>query len=250
MNSFVVAAIAFVCLGGASMAALFLTPFMPAAWRDDATTTVIRQIASIFAIMTSLVFGFTLNSAASAYATIDANVHSYATNLIILDHSMRSFGPGAEPARLLLIDYVGEAIDNPARADRSPADADTAGDALNALGEAIAAITAEDEDHTLRLAGLRQQYQRIVEQRWAIVEQSERNIPAPLIAMLVCWLTLIFATFGYRAPRNAAIIALLLVAAAVNASSLYLILDMDVPFSGPIQISDVPLQRALTEMML
>jgi len=38
------------------------------------------------------------------------------------------------------------------------------------------------------------------------------------------------------------------VSAALIAGALYLILDMDVPFSGPIQISSAPLQRALVEL--
>jgi ABC-type proline/glycine betaine transport system ATPase subunit len=38
------------------------------------------------------------------------------------------------------------------------------------------------------------------------------------------------------------------VAAALIASSLYVILDMDEPFSGPVQISPAPLQRAVAEM--
>jgi hypothetical protein len=32
------------------------------------------------------------------------------------------------------------------------------------------------------------------------------------------------------------------------AGAIYLILDMDIPFSGPIQISPAPLQRALAEL--
>ena len=38
------------------------------------------------------------------------------------------------------------------------------------------------------------------------------------------------------------------ISAALIAASVYLVLDMDVPFKGPIQISDQPIRRALTEM--
>jgi len=69
-----------------------------------------------------------------------------------------------------------------------------------------------------------------------------------LIAMLVAWLTLIFAGLGYRAPPNGVTISLFLVSTFLIAASFYLVLDMDVPFDGPIQISDAPLRRALAEM--
>ena len=69
-----------------------------------------------------------------------------------------------------------------------------------------------------------------------------------VLAMLVAWLALIFASFGFRAPKNAITVATYVVSAVLIAGALYLILDMDVPFSGPIQISPMPLERALAEL--
>lgn len=81
-----------------------------------------------------------------------------------------------------------------------------------------------------------------------MLEQSEGAIPAPLLAMVVTWLVLIFGSFGFRAPRNAVVVTSFLVAAALMSGTLYLILDLDAPFSGPIAISHAPLQRVLAEM--
>ncbi|WP_446731594.1 bestrophin-like domain [Pseudomonas sp. OTU5201] len=53
-------------------------------------------------------------------------------------------------------------------------------------------------------------------------------------------MTLVFASFGYRAPHNPMVVTMLLVSASLFAGSVYLVLDMDIPFSGPIQISDDP----------
>ena len=69
-----------------------------------------------------------------------------------------------------------------------------------------------------------------------------------MIVMLVAWLMLIFASFGYRAPRNAVVAASFIGSAALIAAAIYLIIDMDVPFSGPIQVSAKPLQRVLVEI--
>ncbi|TIT17951.1 MAG: DUF4239 domain-containing protein, partial [Mesorhizobium sp.] len=94
----------------------------------------------------------------------------------------------------------------------------------------------------------RQQLQKVIELRWVLAEQSEGAIPGALIALLVAWLTLIFASFGFRAPCNATVVATFVVSAALVAAALYLIMDMDIPFSGPIQISPAPLERALAEL--
>jgi len=44
------------------------------------------------------------------------------------------------------------------------------------------------------------------------------------------------------------VITIFLVASALIAAAVYLIIDMDAPFAGPIQVSPVPLQRAVAEM--
>jgi hypothetical protein len=66
--------------------------------------------------------------------------------------------------------------------------------------------------------------------------------------MLVAWLTLIFASFGYGAPRNAFVGITLVISALLISASLYLILDMESAFSGPIQVTSRPAQRALLEL--
>ncbi|MBP1887488.1 DUF4239 domain-containing protein [Sinorhizobium mexicanum] len=249
MTALIISSAVFVSLCIASFATMHFHPKLPLRHRDDDTNTVVRLVANIFVVMTSLVFGLMINSAKNTFENIDANVHSYATNLILLDRTLRTYGLGANDARQHLIRYVEEAIASPARADDTLRnERDTARFRLDMLGESLAAITPSDSFHESMFAGARQQYNRIVEQRWTIVEQSEGAIPMPLIGMLGAWLTLIFASFGYRAPMNTVVATMFLVSALLIAASVYLVLDMDIPFSGAIQISDAPLHRALAEM--
>ncbi|WP_348642935.1 hypothetical protein [Mesorhizobium sp. B2-8-9] len=109
-------------------------------------------------------------------------------------------------------------------------------------------MTPADARQTAAQQAATQQLQKLIEQRWILAEQSEGAIPAPLIVLLVAWLTLIFASFGFRAPRNGTIVFTCLVSGALVAAAIYLIVDMDSPFSGPIQVSPAPLQRALAEL--
>ena len=66
--------------------------------------------------------------------------------------------------------------------------------------------------------------------------------------MLVAWLMLIFGSFGYHAPRNHIVVATIVVSAALISIAVYFILDMDVPFAGPIQVSPAPMERAIVYM--
>lgn len=246
MDHFWVAVTVFVCLSLASLLTMHLQQKLPLCQRDDQTNTTVRLVANIFVVMTSLVFGLLINSSKNTFENIDNNVHAYATQIIILDNALRSFGPATGDARGKLAAYVEEAIAHPARADDSLHNASsTAASALNTFGLALTAIPPADRYHQALLVDLRQQYQRLIEQRWKIVEQSEGAIPGEIIAMLIAWMTLIFASFGYRAPRNRIVVSVFLISAFLLSLSVYLVMDMDIPFTGFIQVSDHPLRRAL-----
>ncbi|WP_047497930.1 DUF4239 domain-containing protein [Terriglobus sp. TAA 43] len=249
MSEILIAVGIFVLLTTSSMLAMFENTRLTISHRSDETAAAVRNITSIFVVVASLVFGLMLNSAKNTYETINANVHGYATNLIILDRMLRSYGPDAESARLALRRYTEQAILKPARADDVLSNTgDSTGRTLEYVGDLVARIIPADRYHDSLLQDLRQNYNHIVQQRWAIVEQSEGSTPGLLVAMLVAWLVVIFIGFGYRAPRNAMVIGTLVLSALLISGSLYLVMDMNVPFKGPIQVSDQPLRRALQEM--
>ncbi|HEX8915831.1 MAG TPA: hypothetical protein VF796_25980 [Humisphaera sp.] len=249
MSQFVIAGVIFVLLAAAALVTMNVQVKLRSHHLSEETNAVVRLVANIFVVMTSLVFGLMINSAKTTFESIDHNTHAYATDLIVLNRTLRNYGPKADAARHQLTRYVEDAIRNPTRADdRLKQRPDLAGETLDGVGREISAIQPDDSYQASLLVDVRQQYHRIVEQRWAIIEQSEGNIPVPMIAMLTAWLVLIFASFGYRAPRNRVTVGTFVVSALLIAASIYLTLDMTDPFAGPIQISDMPYRRALAEM--
>jgi hypothetical protein len=65
------------------------------------------------------------------------------------------------------------------------------------------------------------------------------------LVVLVCWLALIFGSFGLFARPNATVIVALVVCALSLSSAIFLILELDRPFERLIQISSAPLREAL-----
>lgn len=249
VTNLLLSVLVFFCLAGSALGMLVAYPRLAARHRDEATETVLRLVAGIFTLMTSLVFGLMITSARSTYDGIDADVHAYATQLIILDRSLRHYGPPDDEAREALNAYVQAAIASPARAADALHDrADPAGAALERLGDLLASIQPSDSYRQEVMLDIRGQYRAITEKRWEIVEQSEGSIPIEMIVMLIAWLSLVFAGFGFRAPRNAVVVSTFVASALLLAGSFYLVLDMNVPFSGLIQVSDMPLRRALAEL--
>ncbi|MDX8480503.1 hypothetical protein RFN28_18845 [Mesorhizobium sp. VK24D] len=239
----------FACLAGAALVSLLIYERFPAHHRQDDTSAVVRLAANLFVVMSSLVLGLMINSAKNTFETIDHNVHSFATQLILLDRSLRQYGPETGSARASLAAYVQRVVDATSLSQKTPVVANRLSELLlNQVGDQLAALTPPEAKRASALQAAQQQLQKVIEQRWALVEQSDGNIPEPLMTLLVAWLMLIFASFGFRAPRNATVVGTFLISGALAAAAIYLIMDMDTPFSGPIQVSPAPLQRALAEL--
>ena len=54
-----------------------------------------------------------------------------------------------------------------------------------------------------------------------------------------------FGSFGLYAPRNATVVAVLLVSALSVAAAMFLILELDGPFDGVIKVSSGPIRYVL-----
>ena len=249
MIGILIAVATFLCLTGASLGALAVSARLPARYRDDDTNNVVRLAANIFVVTTSLVLGLLLNSSKNTYEAIDRNVHAFATDLIVLDRSLRHYGPDALEVRKRLAGYVRRAVEGTWPTRGSPIlDDRSAERLLDDVGNALTAIRPTDPARAELWREVEANFQNVVKRRWVLIEESEGTIPAAFLIMLVAWLVLIFASFGYRAPRNAVVVSTFAVAAVLIAGAIYLIIDMDVPFTGPIQISPAPLLRAEEQM--
>jgi hypothetical protein len=242
------AALIFILLVAASLGALLLYEKMPLHHRQEDTHNVVKLAANIFVVMTSLVLGLLINSAKNTFESVDRNVHAFATELILMDETLRQYGPDVAITRQRLVAYVQQAVNGTWPAHGAPLiDDNRAEQLLDDVGDSLRAIKPDAEKVEL-WRNVQQSYQNVVRRRWSLVEESEGALPTPLLGMLVAWLFLIYASFGYRAPRNMVVVSTLVVSAFLISGAVYLMLDMGLPFSGPIQISPAPLLRVLEHL--
>ena len=88
----------------------------------------------------------------------------------------------------------------------------------------------------------------LLESRWAIFADVGASIPRPFLAILVFWLTMIFASYGLFAPRNATVVSVLFLCAVSVAGAIFLVLEMNDPFAGLISISPDPVLYAFDHL--
>src|SRR5271157_4694302 len=84
--------------------------------------------------------------------------------------------------------------------------------------------------------------------RWMLIERAGSSIQNMFMEILIVWVTLIFVSFGYNAPRNATVATTFVLSAAALAGCIFLSVEMDTPFEGLITISGAPMQDALAHM--
>jgi hypothetical protein len=119
---------------------------------------------------------------------------------------------------------------------------------LNDVGASIDALKPADAERRALVQSAQQQFVRISELRWLIVGTTRGTIPAPLVALVVACLMLVFASYAWRAPSSAAVIASFVIASLLLTAAIVLILDMDRPFTGPVRVSADPVLRAALDM--
>src|SRR5262249_51767146 len=84
--------------------------------------------------------------------------------------------------------------------------------------------------------------------RWLLYQQAGSSIPTLFIILLVFWFSVTFFSIGLFAPVNAMVLATLLLCAVSVAGGVFLVLELDHPFSGLIQISPETLRNAITQL--
>jgi hypothetical protein len=78
--------------------------------------------------------------------------------------------------------------------------------------------------------------------------QSDNKIPGPFLAILAFWLVIIFASFSLFSSLNATVVTFLSLFALSASCAIFLILELNQPFTGLMQISSSPLRNALAPL--
>lgn len=241
MNELLFAAIVFFSLTAGALLGRILSARLPPSSLGEEAHATVRLIANFLVVAASLTLGLMLNSAKASLDTNNRNIHAFATELIVLDRTMRGLGPPADEPRRLLVEYLRTALEDPVVIDADP----RAEAILEQVGTALRAIRLTDEQQMALWNDARASYRQAYRLRWIAVDAAGQTLPGPLLGLLVAWLTVIFVSYGYRAPRDRLVLATQVVAAALTAGMMFFILDMDTPASGYVVASPAPLERAL-----
>lgn len=245
MTPIVVATGFFGCIFGGALAGIWLQSVLPQHHLNSDTKELVKLGLGLVGTMSALVLGLLVASTKASYDTHRTEFTQVAANVILLDRLLMHYGPDAQPARAALRASVTNVLKGDAAIDRS----ESRGLVPRVEHEAPFDAIAELTPHTDRERTLQSQAESLVinigQTRWLLFAQSGSSISVPFLIVVVVWLTVLSLSFGLFAPRNGTAIAALLISALSVAGAIFLILELDQPFTGLMRISDAPLRSAL-----
>ena len=210
------------------------------------TRDTVKLAAGLVATMTALLLGLLVNSAKSAYDTERSEVIQMAAEVTFLDHLLKLYGPPTAEARSQLRAAVENAASQlwPGDKHGSPQLAPETPEG-NALYFAIQQLSPQDDTQRSLKAQAIAVAIELAQMRSLLQAQSASSVYKPLVVMVVCWLVVILLGFSLVAPPNATATLALLTSAFAASGAIFLILELDRPFDGLIQISNQPIINAL-----
>lgn len=252
MSSLTVSVLVFACIFGGAVLGMFLGSVLSDKHLSAETKDLVKLSMGLIGTMTALVLGLLTASAKSSFDMQKNGVAQLAGNVIMLDRTLAHYGPESQDVRAVLRASLADLLqrtwpdESPGAggaADKSPTEGRYEG-----IYEMIQQLAPKNDAQRTAQAQALKAAADTAQLRWSLFAQKGSSIPVPLLVVMVAWLTLILASFGLLAPRNALVLTTLLICAAVVSSAIFLILELDRPFEGAIRISSTPIRNALAQL--
>jgi hypothetical protein len=251
MSPALMSLIAFACVFGGTFVGMFLRKRLPGEHLSGPTKEVVRLGTGLIATIAGLVLGLLIASANATFETEGGEVKQLTANIVLLDRTLALYGPEAASARDLLRRSVVTLTDriwreNGHRSGEAES-FEASADALSLYAEILKLSPQNEAQRSLQAKAV-DALNDMAKTRLLLYTKVGGSIPMPFLAVLISWLTIIFASYSLFADNNATTIAALCIFALSASAAIFLILELGQPFAGLLMISDEPLRNALAPL--
>ena len=242
--------IVFAFIFGGTLVGMLLRIKLPEPHLNDDTKHAVLLATGLVSTIAALVLGLLIASAKTSFDTQSSQIQQMTTDVILLDGLLARYGDDARPARVLLRRIAPSAVqiwggNAPALVTAAPYVTSGAAAAFYDSLEELSPRT--DLQRSLHARAIRLAT-ALAQTRLMVFVQGDTAVPMPFLAVLVLWLTIIFASFSLFARPNATVVTAQFICALSATTAIFLILELTQPFSGLITISTAPLGNALAPL--
>ena len=213
------------------------------------TKETVKLAMGLLATMSALLLGLLVASAKGSYDNARSEVIQMAAKIVFLNRVLTGYGPEAEEVRARLHEAVEETANRmrPIRTN-TPVNLAPNTQTGNAVYLAIQHLTPNDEMQRGLKAQATTLALELAQIRTLLVAESISSISKPLLIVVAFWLVVIFLTFSLIAPRNGTATFALMISAVSVATAIFLVLELDRPFSGLLRMSNEPMLNVLSQL--
>jgi hypothetical protein len=249
MASLLTALLTLACLCAGTLLGSLIRGRLPDHHLLDDSKDVVKMASGLIATLVALVIGLLVSSSKSSFDQASAGVTQMGAKMILLDRALARYGPEVTAIRERMREEIATSIERlwPTRRGLNPNLAAVEhGAGMDDVLAMIERLAPPDESRRAIRSHALQTCSELVHSRWLMIEQAQSTLPTVFLWMLIFWLTVLFASLGLLAPRNLTTSSCLFVCAVSMAGAIYLILEMNRPLEGAVQISPAPLRKALS----
>ena len=249
MNTEITSLVIFACVVGAVLLGTALSRRLPQDHLSADTKETVKLAMGLLATMSALLLGLLVASAKGSYDNARSQVIQMAAKVVFLDRVLTGYGPESAEVRARLHDVIKETAQRmrPIRTN-TPVNLAPNTQTGNELYLAIQHLTPQDEVQRNLKATATTLALELGQLRTLLVAESISSISKPLLIVVAFWLVVIFLTFSLIAPHNAMATFALMISAVSVATAIFLILELDRPFSGLLRISSEPMLNLLSQL--
>jgi hypothetical protein len=251
LNSVAIVLAVLISTFGSSMLGIAVRRRLPSHHVADESGEVLKLVLGLVATLTALVLSLLISSAYSAYDAQSAEVRDLSVHLEQIDRALARFGPEATGQRVQLHQMIANTIARvwPKSGVRPPTFApNTVQQQGDDLFDGIVRLSPGTDlqrlaqNHAIQLLETAGGTWRL------LIAQSSGSLSWPLLLVLISWLVALFFGFGLFTNYNATVAIALFVGAISVGSAIFLIVELNQPYGGWMQITSAPLQETLAHI--
>lgn len=247
MNSIVVSSIVFACVFAAALIGMVVR--VPEEHLGADAKDVVRLATGLVATMAALVLGMLVSSAKSSYDARKSEVAEMSYDILAIDHMLAKYGPETGEIRTQFRELVMAGLERVWPSEASRQAELRPGELGDIVANQLEALTPKNDKQAAAKARAISMVVTLRQTQWLLYLKTQQNaVPLPLLIVLVAWQAAIFLSFGLFAAPNSTTVATLAVSALAVSAAIFLILEMNTPFSGVLRISPRPILEALSQM--
>lgn len=250
MSAVAIAVVAFGLILLSIAIGLMMRHWLPESHLTGDSKEVIRLATALIGTMAAVVLALLFASTRTSYEATSSSVGRMMTNIIELDHVLQEYGPEGQALRPGLrrdVKHIVEAIWQDDASIQGEAHPDTSAGQMSILNKLRQLVPATPLQSALqaRAVSISGDLQQI---RLALLAQPPDSLSRPFVTVLVLWLCFIFLTFSMSSKANTTLVTVLFICAFAASSAIYLILELEQPFDGLMQIPNTALRNALAPL--